>query len=87
MSPSPNRKNPNEVLVLILDIGRSHADLAVARVVESVYYVLDCMYPARGSAVRQICPYFGLDGAVEPLYPDGLLIAFTGKVLDAVAFH
>ena len=75
------------ILVLLLDIGRSHADGALARVVEGVYQVLDDIHPGHGAAVRQIYPYAGLDGAVKSLHHDRLLLAFTGKVLDIVAFH
>ena len=59
----------------------------MARVVESINQVLHAMYPAHGAAVRQICPYSRLDGAVKSLDHGRLLLAFTGKMLDTVAFH
>ena len=75
------------VLVLLLDIGRSHADGAMARVVVGVNQVLNDIYPAYSAAVRQICPYPGLDNAVESLYHGRLLLALTSKVLDTMALH
>ena len=70
-----------------MDISRRHANGAVARVVESVYQVLNDIHPAHGATVRQICPYASLDGAVEPLHHGRLLLALTGKVLDTIALH
>ena len=81
MSTSPSKAG----FVNILDIGRCHADGAVGQVIERVHYILDDRYQVEGAAVRQICLYFGVDFAVEPLDHDGLLIAFTGKLLNAVA--
>ena len=75
------------VLVILFDIGRSHADGAVALVVVGVNQVLDVIHSAHGAAVRQICQYYSFDGAVESLYKGRHLIAFTGKVLDTVALH
>ena len=75
------------VLVIFFDIGRRYADGAVARVVVGVNQVLDDIHPAHGAAVRQICPYPGFDGAVESLYHGRFLLAFSGKVLNTVAFH
>ena len=81
------KAHPETVVVLYLDIGRSHADGAVARVVVGVNQVLDDIDLAHGAAVRQICPYSGLDGSVESLYHGRLLFALTGKVLNTVALH
>ena len=79
--------HPKTVLVLLFDIGRRHADEAVARFVVGVNQVLDDIHLAHGAAVRQICPYPGFDGAVESLYHGRLLLAFTGKVLNTMALH
>ena len=75
------------VLVYFLDIGRRHADEAVARVIVGVNQVLDDIYPAHGAAVRQICQYPNLNGLIESLHYCRLLFALTGKVLDTKAFH
>ena len=79
--------HPETDLVLLLDIGRTHVDGAVARVVVGVNQVLDDIHPAHGAADRQLCPSPGLDGSVESLYHGRLLLALTGKVLDTVALH
>ena len=81
------KANPETVFVCLLEIGRNHADGAVARVVLGVTQVLDDIHPAHGTAVRQICPYPGLDGSVKSLYNGRLLLALTGKVMDTVALH
>ena len=86
MSPFPNRRIQRR-FSSFFDIGRSHADGAVARVVVGVNQVLDDIHPAHGPAVREICPYPGYDGAVESLYYGRLLLAFTGKVLNTMALH
>ena len=83
----PKMAHPETVLVLFLDIGRRHADGAVARVVVGVNQVLDDFYPAHGAAVRQICPYPGLDSPIKSLHHGRILFALTGKVLDTDAFH
>ena len=75
------------VFVHLLDIGRRHANWAVARVVVNVNQVLDDIYPAHGAAVRQMWPYPGLEGSIESLIHFRLLFALTGKVLDTVGFH
>ena len=59
----------------------------MALVIVGVHQVLDDIYPANGAAVRQICPYPGLDSAVESLYHGVLLIAMTSKVLNLVTLH
>ena len=59
----------------------------VVRVVVGVNQVLDNIQPTQIAAVRQICPYPGLDNLVESLYYGRLLLALTGLVLDTVAFH
>ena len=87
MSRSPKRCHPETVLVLLLDIDLCHADGAVARVVVIVNQVLNNIYPYHGTVVQDIGPYPGLDGSIKSLYHGRLLFAFTGKVLDAVAFH
>ena len=79
--------HPKTVLILFFDIGRSHADGAVARVVVGVNQVLDDIHPAHGPAVGQIYPYPGLDGLVESLYHGRLLLALTRKVLNTVALN
>ena len=79
--------HPETVLVIFLDISRSHADGAVARVVVNVNQVLDDIHPPHGAAVRQLCPYPGLDTAVESLYHGHILLALTGKVLNTMALH
>ena len=83
----PKNAHPETVLVFLLDIGRRHADGAVARVVVLVNQVLDDIYPAHGAVVRQICPYFGLESPIKSRYYGHLLFAFTGKVLNTVAFN
>ena len=83
----PDKAHPESVLVLLLEIGRRHADKAVARVVIGVYQVLDDIHPTKGAAVRQICPYPGLEGAVKSLHHGRLLHALTGKVLNTVALN
>ena len=83
----PEEAHPESFLILLLDIGRRHADGAVARVVVGVHQVLDEVHPTHGAALRQICPYPGFDGAVKSLHHGCLLLAFTGKVLDTVALH
>ena len=83
----PKKANLETVLVLLLDIGRRHADEAVARVVVGVNQVLDDIHPTHGAAVLQICPYPGLDIPIKSLHQGRLLLAFTGKVLNTVAFH
>ena len=55
--------------------------------VVKVYQVLDDIHPTHGATIRQICPYPGLDGLIESLYHGRLLFAFTGKVLNTVAFN
>ena len=55
--------------------------------VVGVYQVLDNIHPTQGAAVRKICSYPSLDGAIESLHHNRLLFAFTGKVLYTVAFH
>ena len=57
--------NPETAHVRLLDIGRSHADGAVARVIVGVNQVLNDIHPAHGAAVRQIFLYHSLDAAVE----------------------
>ena len=83
----PIETHPETVLILLLDIGRRHANGAMAQVVVSVNQVMDDIHSAHGAAVRQICPYFGLNGSVESLYHGRLLLDLTGKVLETVAFH
>ena len=83
----PKKAHPETVLVFLLDIGRRHADGAVARVVVGVNQVLDDIYPAHGAAVRQICQYPGFDSPIESLRHGRLLFALTGKLLNTVAFH
>ena len=83
----PKKAHPETVFVFLLDIGRGHADGAVARCVVGVNQVLNDIYPAHGAAVRQICPYPGLDGLIKSLHHGRLLFAFTGKMLDTMAFH
>ena len=79
--------HPETVFDYLLDIGRFHADGAVARVVVPVNQVLDDIYPAHRAAVRQICPYPGHNGPIESFHHGRVFIALTGKVLDTVAFH
>ena len=55
--------------------------------VVGVYQVLNIINSAHGAAVRQICPYAGFDGAVQPLKFGDLLIAFTGNMLNVVTFY
>ena len=81
----PEEAHHESVLFLLLDIGRRHADGAVVRVVVGVHQVLDDVHPTHGAAVRQICLYPGLDGAVKLLYHGRLLLALTGKALNTVA--
>ena len=81
----PERTHPESVLVLLLDIGRGHADGAVVRVVVGVHQVLDDVHLTHGAAVRQICPYPGINSAVKSVNHGRLLLAFTGKVLNTVA--
>ena len=83
----PKKVHPETVFVLLLNINRQHADGAVPRVFLGVNQVLDDIYPAHGAAVRQICPYPGLDSPIKSLHHGRLLFALTGKVLDTVAFH
>ena len=83
----PVQTHQKTVLVLLLDIGRHHADIAVARVVVGVHLVLDDIHPTHGAAVGQICLYPGLDGAIKSLYYGRLMHALTGKVLNTVALH
>ena len=83
----PEKSHQETVLGLLLDICRSDADEAVARVVVGVDQVLDDIHPAHGAYVRQIYPYPGLDGAVESLYHGRLLLALIGKVVDTMALH
>ena len=83
----PKDAHPKSVFVLLLDIDRRHADKEVTRVVVKVHQVLDYIYQTHGATVRQICPYSGCDSAVKSLHHGRLLLAFTGKVLDTVAFH
>ena len=83
----PKKAHSETVLVFLLDIGRRHADGAVARVVVGVNQVLDVIYPAHGTAVRQICPYPGLDSPIKSLHNGRLLFALNGKVLDTVALY
>ena len=49
--------------------------------------MLDDIYLAHGAAIREICPYTGLDGSIKSLNYGRLLFAFTGKVLNNVAFN
>ena len=81
------KAHPDTFLILLLDIGRHHADGALPRMVLSVNHVLDNIYSAHDAAVRQICPYPGLDCLIESLHHGRLLFALIGKVLDTVAFH
>ena len=83
----PEEAHPKSVLVLLMDIGRRHADGAVARVVVGVHQVLDDVHTTHGAAVLQIYPYLGFAGAVKSLHHGCLLLDFTGKVLDTVALH
>ena len=83
----PEEAQPNTVFVLLLDIGRRNADGAAAGVVVGINQVGNNIHPAHGAAVRQICSYFGLDCLFESLDHGRLLIAFTGKMLNTVAFH
>ena len=75
------------VLVLLLDIGRRHADGAVALVVLGVDHIMNDIHPTHGAAIRQKCPYPGFDGPIKSLHHGRLLFALTGKVLDTVSFH
>ena len=79
--------HPESVFVLLLNIGRRHADGAVTRVVVGVHQVLDDVDPTHGAAVRQICPNPGFVGVVKSLYYGNFLLAFTGKLLDTVTLH
>ena len=83
----PEQVHPETVLVRFLDIGQSHADGAVARVVVGVNQVLEDIHSAHGASVRQICPYLGLDVPIESLHHGHLLFALTGKALNTLAFH
>ena len=79
--------HPKSDIVLRLDIGRSHTDVAVARVVVRVNQVLIDIFPAHGAAGRQIYLYSDLDGAVEFLYHGRLLLALSSKVLNTMVLH
>ena len=79
--------HPETILIFPLDIVRRHADGAVVGVIVRVDHVLDDIYPAHGAAVRQICLYTSLDGAVEPLHHSRLLLALICKVNDTVTVH
>ena len=81
------KAHPETVFVLLLDIGPSHADGAVARVVVGVNQVLDDINQAHCAAIRQVCPYPGFDGSVKSLYNGHILFALTGKVLDIVSLY
>ena len=83
----PKEANPETVFIVLPDIGRSHADVAVAQVVVGIKQVLVDIYPAHGVAVRRICPYLAFDNPIESLSQGRLLFALTGKVLDTNAFH
>ena len=59
----------------------------MARVVVGDHQVLDDIHPPHGAAIRQVCKYPVLDGAVEPLHHGCLLFALTCDVLDTMALH
>ena len=83
---APEEAHPETVLVFLQNISRRNADGAVARIIVVINQVLYYITPTHGAPVRQICPYPGLDGPVKSLYHARLLLVFTGKVLDTVAF-
>ena len=56
----PVEAHPKADFVCLVDIGRRHADGAVARMVVCVHHFLDDIYLAHDASVRQICPYPGL---------------------------
>ena len=79
--------HPNTVFVLFLNIGISHADGEVARVVVGVYQVFNYINLADGVALQKISLYSSLNGSVELLYHGRILLSFTYNVLDIVALH
>ena len=83
----PEEAHPESIHLLPLDIGRRHADGAVARVVVGVDQVLDYIHLTHGATVRQMCPYSGLDGAVKSLHYGRLLLALIAKLLNTVALR
>ena len=83
----PKKAHPITVNVLLLNIGRRHADGEVARVVLGLNEVLDDILPTHGAALRQICPYPGFDNLIESLHNNRCFIERIGKVLDIVAVN